>query len=166
MKTLARLRQVRKRGGCQAAKTEVSCVNHEKGRERTIRIEKREGEESHFWSSRERHSWNLASYRDAREIIARFRSELSSIRLFLSCPSEWTVQWYIVWNSLLVRITNVCLFIRFLFPLFVRFLVLRRFSNIRWAYRECIRILFFRKISSDPKNSKFEWIIFGIILFR
>lgn len=46
MKTLARLRQVRKRGGCQAAKTEVSCVNHEKGRERTIRIEKREGGES------------------------------------------------------------------------------------------------------------------------
>lgn len=67
MKTLTRLRQVRKRGGCQAAKTEVSCVNHE----RTIRFERERGSKSHFWSSWERYSWNTCKLsKDPREIIA------------------------------------------------------------------------------------------------
>lgn len=78
--------------GCQAAKTKVSSVKSREKNSNSIREKKGRGGDPNrilVVTGRSRYSWYLGSYRDAREIIARFRSTFfCSVRLFLTCPSK------------------------------------------------------------------------------
>lgn len=89
MKTFVKLRQVSRKGRVSGRKDRSFERKSREKNSNSIR-EKGRGIQIAFWSSQEeRYSWYLGSYRDAREIIARFRSTFFfSVRLFLTCPSK------------------------------------------------------------------------------